>query len=71
MEGNIMSVCKNKAWKKKEKGKQYHFSFIIKAAGKNIKLGRGEGDENFGEENKDFKKGGGGAGKNIKMWGTL
>ena len=34
---------------KKGKGKQYHLPFNIMAVGK------GEGDENFGKENKDFK----------------
>ena len=29
---------------------------IIKAVGKNIKCGRGEGDRNFAEENQDLKK---------------
>ena len=36
----------------------------IKAAGKNIKLGKGKRDENFGVENKMLKKG---MGKNIKF----
>ena len=39
---------------KKRKGKQYHLPYTIKAVGKIIKLGRGEGrDGNFGEENQD------------------
>ena len=40
---------------KKGRVKLYHFSYNIKAVGKNIKLGRGEGDGIFGEENKDLK----------------
>ena len=40
----------------KEKGKEYHIPYNIKAAGKTIKLGRGKRDEYFGEENKDLKK---------------
>ena len=32
----------------REKGKQYHLTYIIKAVGKNIKWGRGEGDEKMG-----------------------
>ena len=30
--------------------------FKYKGMGKNIKLGRGEGDGNFGEENQELKK---------------
>ena len=37
---------------KKGKGKQYLLSYNIKAVGKNIKCGRGEGNRNFGEGNK-------------------
>ena len=36
---------------KKGKRKQCNILYDIKAAGKNIKLGRVEGDGNFGEEN--------------------
>ena len=41
-----------------EKGKVISSSlpFNIDAVGKKIKWGRGEGDGNFGEENKDHKK---------------
>ena len=38
---------------KNEKGKQYHLPHKIEAVGKNIKLGRGEEDRNFREENQD------------------
>ena len=48
-------------WKNiKEKGKQYHLPCNIKAFGKNINCGKGEGDGN-----QDFKKIG--VGKNIKL----
>ena len=42
--------------RKKGKGKQYYLSYDIEAVGKNIKLGKGEGDGNFGGENQDVKK---------------
>ena len=38
------------------KGKQCHPSFDIKAVGKNIEWGRGEGDGHFGEKAKILKK---------------
>ena len=47
---------KNTAWKK-SKGQQDHLPYDIKAAGKNIKLERGEPGGNFGEY--FFIKGGG------------
>jgi len=34
--------------------KQYHLPYNIEAVEKNIKLGRGEWDEKFGEENQDL-----------------
>ena len=37
----------------------YHLVYNIKAVGKNIKRGRGEGEGNFGEENQDLENGGG------------
>ena len=46
-----------------------YFPFDIKAAGKNFKLGRGEGNEKFWEEYQDFKAMG--MGKNIKLVGTI
>ena len=49
-----MAVLMNLTWKN-GKGKQYHLPYNFKAAGKNIKWGKGGGDGNFGEENQDFK----------------
>ena len=46
---------KNITWIK-GKGKQYHLLYDIEAVGKNIKLGKVEGDGNFGEENRDLNK---------------
>ena len=46
-----MALGKNIVRGKKGKGKQYHLPFTIEAVGKNIKLGRGEVDGNFGEQN--------------------
>ena len=40
----------------KEKRKQYHIFFNIKAVGKNIKGGRGLGNGKFWEENQEIKK---------------
>ena len=48
-----MAVGKNKTW---NLGKGNHLLYNIKAVGKNIKRGGGEGDENLGEENQDLKK---------------
>ena len=39
---------------KKVKGKQYLLFYNIKAVGKNIKQGKGEGGGNFGKNNQDF-----------------
>ena len=44
------AMRKNKTY---ERGKQYNLLYNIDAIGKNIKWGKGEGDGNFGEENKD------------------
>ena len=41
---------------KKEKGKQYHLPYNIKAVGLNIKWGKGGWGGNFGEENQDLKE---------------
>ena len=45
-------------------GKQYHLSFKVKAVGKNIKWGIGEGYGDFGEGNQESKIE---VGKNIKL----
>ena len=58
-----MAVVKNITWIK-GKGKHYHFPFNIEAVGKDLS-GR-EGEWNFGEVNKDYKKMG--LGKNIKLY---
>ena len=47
------------------KGKQYHLPNIIKADGKNIKWGKGEGDGRKSRLKKEM-----GMGKNIKSLGT-
>ena len=39
---------------KKGKGKQYHLFYDIEAVGKNIKWGRGGGDDNYCEKNLDL-----------------
>ena len=44
---------------KKENGNQYYHPFKIKAVGKNIRWGRGEGDGNFGKKFTIEKNGGG------------
>ena len=45
-----MAIGKNIACKK-GKRKQFQPPYNIEAVGKNIKLGKGEGDRNFREEN--------------------
>ena len=47
-----MALGKNLRWMKVKRTLFYN----IKAVGKNIKLEKGEGDGNFGEENKILKK---------------
>ena len=49
-----MALGKNITWKRR-KEKQYHLPYNIKAVGKNMTMGRGEGDRHFWEENQDFK----------------
>ena len=61
---NFLAVRKNITWKN-GKEKQNHLPCNIMAFGKNIKWVRGEGDgqrfflNGVGEENQDFKNGGG------------
>ena len=55
--GRISSCKKGKGMSCGKKGKQYHLFYNIKAVGKKIKWGRGEGEGNFMEENQDFKNG--------------
>ena len=50
-----MAVGKNIMWKE-GKGKQYHIPYNVKAVGKNIKLGREEGDGDW-ERKSSLKKG--------------
>ena len=47
-----------KEYNVEKKGRNVIFRIIltIRAVGKNINWGRGKADENFGEENQDFKK---------------
>ena len=51
--------------KKGKRRSKNHLSYNIEAVGKYIKVGRGEGDGKFREENQDIKKWG--VGKNIKL----
>ena len=51
--------------RKREKKKQCHLPYNIKAVGKNIKWGGGEGDGKLVNENQDFKNTE--VGKNVKL----
>ena len=63
MKENIKAVGMNVTW---ERGSNNILYYDIKSAGRNIKLGRGEGG--LGKKIKITKTG---RGKNIKLQGTL
>ena len=60
-----MTVGKDITWKKRENGSKYHFSYNIKALGKNIRWGRGKGNITTVGKDITWKKRGKGSNINI------
>ena len=64
-----MAVVKNITWNNWKGEEISSIPYNIESVGKNIKCGKGEGDGNLEEENLDKIEWG--AGKKIKLHGTL